>query len=73
MKKVMKKKCLKRQHCCSYKVRTWDFKVSCLFFLFVFEVFHNGKYTLKLSKEPHEKDTLISVSQMKKMKHRQVQ
>ena len=54
-------------------MRTWDFKVSCLCFLFVFEVFHNGKYTLKLSKEPHEKDTLISVSQMKKMKHRQVQ
>lgn len=73
MKEVMKQKCLKRLHCCSYKVSTWDLKLHFLCFLFVFEAFHNGKYTLKLSKEPHEKDTVISISPMKKMKHREVQ
>ena len=70
MKGVTKQKGLKRQRCCSYKVSTWDCKLSFLCFLLVFEVFRNGKYTFKLSKEPHEKHTLISVSQMKKMKHR---
>ena len=58
---------------CSYKVSTWDLKLHFLCFLFVFEAFHNGKYTLKLSKEPHEEDTVISISPMKKMKHREVQ
>ena len=51
---------------------TWDFKLYFLWFLFVFEMFPNRKYVLKLSKEPHEKDVLMSISQMK-MKHREVQ